>query len=293
MKYIDLHTHSNMSDGTASPDELVKHAAKAGLHAIALTDHDTVAGIKEAETTAALLKEKGVYIRIVPGVEISAAYQSKDIHILGLLIDPENEILLRALDVASKDREERNKQMIKNFVNAGIPMTLEALYQGVPDTVITRAHFARFLIRHHYAKDNVDAFNKYLGYDSPFYVKRKYMTPEHAISLIKKANGIPVLAHPLLYKLSIEKLEELIVSLKSNGLVGIETIYSANINFDEGIVRRLANKYKLIMTGGSDYHGTNKPHIEIGIGKGNLKIPVSILEHLDVYKESLKNNLQI
>lgn len=287
MKYIDLHVHSNMSDGTLSPHDLVIHAKNAGLSAIALTDHDTVAGINEAVNTAKMLSSEGLPIELIPGVEISAAYAGRDIHILGLLIDYEDDILLHTLYKTHKERENRNLNMIKRFNDAGISMTLDELRKDEPDTVITRAHFARYLIENKYVKDNDEAFEKYLGYHTQFYVKRSYMTPEHSISLIRKSGGIPILAHPLLYGITSEQLNELIHRLKNAGLAGIETFYSANKTFDEGIVRRYANKYELIMTGGSDFHGTNKPHIKIGTGKGNLSIPYSVLDKLREYKSKI------
>ncbi|MBE5962798.1 MAG: PHP domain-containing protein [Lachnospiraceae bacterium] len=281
MKYIDLHVHSTISDGTLTPTEVVHLAADQNLAAIALTDHDTVRGVKEALAAAKTLKKEGKFVRIIPGVEISAEYSGRDIHILGLFINPDSPELNAALDNALSGRDKRNEQMVENLRNAGIDITLEALTFGTPDTVITRAHFARYLINRGYAKNNDDAFKRYLGYDTPYYVPRTQMTPESAISLIRDAGGLPILAHPLLYKLTLDELDALIARLKSAGLIGIETIYSANTGFDEGIIRRYVNKYDLIMTGGSDFHGSNKPHIFLGTGKGNLKIPETILTCLE------------
>lgn len=285
MKYIDLHVHSNISDGTLSPKEVVLLAAKSNLSAIALTDHDTVAGIEEAKKAAMELKKEGKDIRIVEGVEISADYKGKDIHILGLLIDTHHKGLIQSLENAIQNRDARNEKMASNLRAAGIPITLEALSSHEPDTVITRAHFARYLFEHNYVKTMNEAFELYLGEHCPYYVAREYITPKEAISIIKEAGGIPVLAHPLLYKYSMKELEELILQLKDFGLVGIETIYSANSGSDESLIKELAKRYDLLMTGGSDYHGSNKPHIAIGIGKGNLKIPYTMLDTLDQYKK--------
>lgn len=280
MNYIDLHTHSNMSDGTLPPHDLVLLAIESGLSAIALTDHDTVSGIEEAITAADYLASAGKPFELIPGTEISAAYGKGDIHILGLYIDHKNDILLQTLNKVLNEREERNLKMIKRFNDAGIPIALSDLTKDEPDTVVTRAHFARYLVENRYVKDNNEAFSRYLGSHSSFYVNRSYMTPEHAIALIKKAGGIPVLAHPLLYGLTLEQIDELTCRLKEAGLMGIEAIYSTNSNMDEGIIRRYANKYSLLVTGGSDFHGANKPHIQIGIGKGNLKIPYTLLQKL-------------
>lgn len=285
-QYIDLHVHSNISDGTLSPAEVVIRAADHGLSAIALTDHDTVNGIPEAKKTAEQLEKEGRHIRVIEGVEISAAYKGRDIHILGFFLNINNQELKRALDAAVQSRDERNEKMAAKLREAGFDITVKALEFNNPNTVITRAHFARYMAEHKYVRDRKEAFDKYLGNDCPCYVEREYMKPEQAIRIIKNAGGIPILAHPLLYKLTLDEIDELIRYLKDLGIVGIETIYSANTGFDEGIVRRYVNKYDLLMTGGSDFHGANKPQIEIGSGRGNLKIPYSLLEKLEEYKQN-------
>lgn len=280
MDYIDLHVHSNVSDGTLFPREIVTLAAKKGLKAIALTDHDTVLGVQEAIDAAAELKRKGIQLDVIPGIELSASYHGQDIHILGLYVDYKNFEFLHTLDEVMKEREERNIKMCKNLQSAGIDITIDALREENKDTVITRAHFARFLKDHGYCKTTEDAFKHFLDSSGPYYVSRNYMNPVEAIQLILCAKGIPVLAHPLLYKLPPEELSSLISQLKKAGLVGIETFYSSNIGCDESNVRKLARIHNLVMTGGSDFHGTNKPHIDLGVGKGNLKISASILDDL-------------
>lgn len=285
MSYIDLHVHSNKSDGTLSPAEVVRHAADCGLAAIALTDHDCINGIKQAEQTAEELLQQGISFRVVPGVEISADYKERDIHILGLLINPENSKLAAALKDAIASRNVRNEKMVKNLQNAGLDITLEDLLFDAKDTVITRAHFARHLAAKGYVKDRMEAFSKYLNSSTPYYVRREYMKPADAIRLILDAGGIPVLAHPLLYHLDFDQIQNLTAKLKEEGLCGIETIYSSNRGTDEAFVRQLASKFELLITGGSDFHGKNKPEIEIGIGRGNLKIPMELLTALDRFKE--------
>lgn len=279
MKRIDLHVHTNISDGTLTPTEVVQRAIDLNLAAIAITDHDTVAGVKEAKN-AAKSYEVGKEIEVISGVEISAEYKGKDIHILGLYVDENDETLINSLSITLKKREERNEQMASRLREDGIDIHVEDLYFGEPNTVITRAHFARFLIQQHYAKNNSDAFSRYLDSNTKYYVPRTYMTPKTAIDLIKAAGGIPILAHPLLYKLDLKEVDELVAYVKSLGIMGIETIYSSNTGFDEGIVRRYVNKYDLLMTGGSDFHGANKPLIELGSGRGNLKVPYELLEKI-------------
>ncbi len=281
MGYIDLHVHSNKSDGTLSPSEVVSRAAERGLSAIALTDHDCVAGVFEACAAAKKLSVSGISLRVVSGVEISADYKNRDIHILGLFIDTENPALLDALNAALKARDKRNEKMVKNLQDAGLEITMEDLLFGTDETVVTRAHFARHLLAKGYVKTWEEAFSKYLDSTTPYYVRREYMMPDTAIRLIRMAGGIPVLAHPLLYHLDADGVRELVKKLKGEGLMGIETIYSKNMGMDEAFLRKLAVKFDLLITGGSDFHGANKPDIEIGVGRGNLRIPEEILWELE------------
>lgn len=281
MDYIDLHVHSNASDGTLSPTEVVKLAIDSGLRAIALTDHDTLAGIAEARTAALMYSNLENPIRIIPGTEISVSYKNRDIHLLGLFVDSDNEELNTALENAIKNRDLRNEKMATNLRKAGINITIEKLKESDPDAVITRAHFAKYMTEHGITKSNDEAFQKYLHDASPYYVPREYISPKTAIELIHKANGLAILAHPLLYKYDLKGIEELVTLLCSYGLDGIEAIYSLNTGFDEGHVRRIANKYGLVISGGSDFHGKNKPLISIGTGKGNLKVPYTVLEDLE------------
>lgn len=276
MKYIDLHVHSNVSDGTFTPCELVQEAQRCNLAAFALTDHDTTKGVAEATAAA-----KGTGVEVITGTEISAAYKKKDIHILGLLIDPDSPALNASLQQALKERDARNEKMANNLASAGLSISMDELREFFPpNTVFTRAHFAKYLLETGQIGSISDAFHKYLHADSPYYVPREYITPEETISLIKRAGGIPVLAHPLIYHLPEQELDSLIKRLKEAGLEGIEVFYSNNMGFDEGILRRYANKYDLLPTGGSDFHGSNKPQISLGSGRGNLKVPYSVLDRL-------------
>ena len=280
MKYIDLHVHSTTSDGTLSPSELVDRAVELSLSAFALTDHDTIRGVAEAKERAAWHRARGNSIEVYSGVEISAAYKKKDIHILGLLVDESNEILDRALQNSIDNRERRNYKILERFADLGIKLTMEDLTKDAPESVITRAHFARVLMEKGIIETIAEAFDKYIGDDGPCYVAREYMSPEDAIHLIKKAGGVPVLAHPLLYNLPHDELYALVERLKAAGLKGIEVYYSSNKGQDEANVKALANHFGLIATGGSDFHGAMKPTIELGSGKGNLKIPYSVLDNV-------------
>lgn len=280
MQYIDLHVHSNCSDGTFDPEELVDLAEKANLVAFALTDHDTVDGVGRAVEYG---KEKNM--QVIPGVEISCEYQvapgrKKEIHILGYNIDYTQPALLEALKEVAEERDNRNIKMCENLNKAGFPIDYESLTARFGNTILTRAHFARFLLEKGAIPSIDAAFKKILAEDGPYFVYRKYLTPQEGIELIKNAGGIPVLAHPLLYKFSVTEIRNMIEELKSYGIRGIEAMYSRNRGTDEDFVRKLAKEYDLFITGGTDFHGTNKPDLEIGKGEGNLFVPVMLLENL-------------
>lgn len=280
MKYIDLHVHSVCSDGTCTPEELVELAVQNDLVAFALTDHDTVEGVERAIKAA-----EGRHIQVIPGVELSCEYEitpsrKKEIHILGYNLDHNQPELCETLKTVAEERDDRNRKMCENLNKDGYPIDYESLAERFGNTIVTRAHFARFLLEKGAIPSIDSAFKKILAQDGPYFVMRKYLTPKKGIDLIKKAGGIPVLAHPLLYKMSVSELHDLLTELKGYGLRGIEAMYSRNRGNDEAFVRKLASEYDLFITGGTDFHGTNKPDLEIGRGEGNLRVPVMLLENL-------------
>lgn len=280
MQYIDLHVHSNCSDGTCTPEELIDLALDANLVAIALTDHDTVDGVERAVHAA-----EDTRLKVIPGVELSCEYtvspdRKKEIHILGYNLDYRQPELIKTLTKIAIERDNRNKKMCENLHAAGFPIDYESLVERFGGNILTRAHFARFLLEKE-AVPSIDyAFKKILAQDGPYFVMRKYLTPQSGIELIQSAGGIPVLAHPLLYKLSVTELRNLLTELKSYGLKGIEAIYSRNRGNDEAFVRKMADEFDLFITGGTDFHGSNKPDIELGRGEGNLFVPVMLMENL-------------
>ncbi len=272
---VDLHTHTTASDGTFSPAELVAYAVEKGLSALAVTDHDTIGGLKEA-----LKASEGTSLELIPGIEFSTEYKGKDIHIVGLNIDFENPCFVEKLKRFTDSRDIRNEKMCKLLTEKGLPVTMEQLKKRFPDSVITRAHFARFLLEQGYISQLETAFNKYIGDNGPCYVPREKVNPVQSIRLILEAKGIPVLAHPILYKLPVKELEELVAYLAKHGLIGIEAIYSTYNRADEAVIRQLAKKYHLTISGGSDFHGKNKPYIDLGVGRGNLKVPDEVWNNL-------------
>lgn len=286
MKAVDLHVHSNRSDGTFPPARLVDYAMEKGLAAFALTDHDTVDGLEEAMQYAQQLRgtlppqEAELVPEVIPGIEFSTEYQGKDVHILGLYIDYHNERFQKYLQDFVASRVNRNRKMCALLQEAGIDISYEALVAEFPDAVITRAHYAKFLLNHNYIKSMREAFDRYIGDHCPYYVPREKVTPEQAVELILQAKGIPILAHPILYHMSDERLETLVSQLKDAGLMGIEAIYSTYNAPEERQVRRLAEAYRLTVSGGSDFHGENKPGLDLAVGYGKLFVPYSVLEAL-------------
>ena len=318
MNIVDLHVHSNKSDGSMSPSRLVGLAAEKGLCAFALTDHDTTEGIPEAMEAArqynvALAEGRipalpnmqpgrtaafsdsspgGVPplpLEVIPGIEFSTEYQGKDIHILGLYIDYEASFFKAHIKAFVDSRILRNQKMCANLQGAGIDISYEKLLEAYPGSVITRGHYARYMLEHGYVKNIPEAFEKYIGDHSKYYVPREKVTPSQAIHLILKAGGLPILAHPPLYHMSDAALDTLVNLLTEDGLVGIEAIYSTYQPSDERQMRSLAKKYGLCISRGSDFHGATKPNLEMATGYGSLCIPEDVLLELKIRRKQGKS----
>lgn len=278
MKAIDLHTHTCKSDGSYTPTELVDYAIEKNLAAVAITDHDCIDGLDEAITHAAALTERGVpSVEVIPGIEFSTKYKKQDIHIVGLYISYDSEVFRNALQSFVNSRVNRNIKMCENLQSAGIEITYEKLLQMYPGAVITRAHYASYLLAHGYVKNRQDAFAKYLGDHTKYFVPREKVTPSQAVELILKADGVPILAHPPLYHMGNVHLDTLVSLLKADGLMGIEVFYSTYSNQDVRDMQRLADKYDLLVSGGSDFHGANKPGLDLGCGYDRLYVPEEAL----------------
>lgn len=284
MNTVDLHTHSVYSDGTFTPKEIMKYGKEKGLTAIALTDHDTLEGIYEAEMWGS---KYGV--EVIPGIEVSTEYEGTEIHIVGLFVNSENEEFNSALTELRKSRENRNRQMVEKLNEIGVSIKYEDVEKRAEGGIITRAHIAREIINKGYAGSNNEVFVRYIGKDKPAYVKRQVLPWTETLRLINESEGIAVLAHPLLYKLSQNRLEMIIRELVKGGLAGIEAYYSTHSPSDINYVKRIAQKYKLRLSGGSDFHGANKPKLDLGTGYGNLSVPYDVLEGLKKERDIIKN----
>ena len=277
MSFIDLHVHTTASDGTFTPSEVVKEAINRKLSVIAITDHDTTKGVKEALETLKTFNEELI---VVPGVEISCQYDNREVHMLGLFINKEDETLSDRLRFMKEERDRRNDKMIKMFNDSGIPMTIEQLKFGKADTVVSRAHFARYLHEYGYVKSREEAFKKYIGDGCPFYLSREYVSAENAISWIHEAGGLAFLAHPYLYGFKESKVAQMINDLKESGLDGLEAYHSTTDAGRTNQLREYAKRFELMVSGGSDFHGANKPYIYLGVGKGNLRITKHVYDKI-------------
>lgn len=280
MKLIDLHTHSTFSDGSMTPDELVCHAKQHGLSAVALTDHDSVSGIDEALKAG---EKHGV--EVVPGIEFSV--QSKtETHILGYYIDYKSPLLRRALDSVMDARNMRMRRTEQKLRELGFDVTLDEALALAPDGMVGRAHFARVMMNKGMVESVNEAFLKYLGSGKPAYDNTQSLSAYDAVKLINDLGGVSFVAHPHLIRLGDAELTRLLKDLKAHGLDGIEGYYNEYTPEMQDYFQAKAKELGLAISGGTDFHAKMKPHIEIGIGQGNMQIPYSVLEGI----KNIKNN---
>jgi 3',5'-nucleoside bisphosphate phosphatase len=278
--FIDLHLHSTASDGTFPAVEIIKSAMEAGLSAIAITDHDTLSGVKEA--LAAGIPPS---LKFLTGVEISsdppASFQLSDsMHLLGYGIRVDDPALNFELLTLQKARANRNPKIVEILNQLGLTVSYETLMTSC-EGQLSRPHIARHLVERGYAASIDDAFDRYLGKGKPAYVEKYRLDWKRAIEVIRGAGGVAVLAHPyLLNFVGEDRLEEMIITLKSAGLGGIEVYYSEHTPEQTERYKSLAMRHGLKMTGGSDFHGGINPNIRMGVGNGDLFIPYSLYEDL-------------
>ena len=275
MKTIDLHTHSLKSDGAQTPADVVRTAHAAGLSAIALSDHDNIEGVPEA-----IAEGNRLGIEVIPAVELSAQSDT-ELHILGYFIDINNKRLQDAMAYALEVRDQRQEETCRKLNEQGFQITMDELREEAHgNPVLCRAHFAQIMVRKGYAESVKDAFNRYLSVGCYAYSNRQALTATEAVSLIREAGGIAVAAHLHLIKMPDPELKEYLKSLIPYGLDGVEGYYTDYTEDMNTRYRTMAKELGLTISGGTDYHGANKPHISIGRGKGDLQIPYDVLEGL-------------
>lgn len=279
-KLIDLHTHSTFSDGSMTPDEIVFHAKQHGLAAVALTDHDSVSGIDQA-----ICAGEKYGVEVVPGIEFSV--QSKtETHILGYYIDYKSPLLRRALDGVMDARNARMRRTEQKLKELGFDVTIKEVLELAPDGMIGRAHFARVMMNKGMVSSVKEAFEKYLGSGRPAYDNTQSLSAYDAVKLINDIGGVSFVAHPHLIRLGDAELTAFLKDLKAHGLDGIEGYYNEYTPEMQEYFQNKAKELGLAISGGTDFHAKMKPHIEIGIGQGNMQIPYSVLESIKIIKSN-------
>jgi 3',5'-nucleoside bisphosphate phosphatase len=275
MSRIDLHLHTTHSDGSLSPTEVLRLAHKARVTVLAITDHDIVSAIPEAIAAGTELG-----IEIVPGVEISSCIGTSELHILGYCLRWQDVELNQRLAALRKSRHHRNPQIIERLRSMGLDVSYEEVLALAGTDAVGRPHIARLLMDKKYVSSAKEAFDRYLAEGRPAYVPRELPQPADAIAWINAAGGVAVLAHPTWAKVSGEGLNTLLTTLKAGGLTGIEAHYSTHTKRQTTEYIDLAKRLDLLVTGGSDFHGITKPDIEVGFGRGDLKIPEGLIDPL-------------
>jgi predicted metal-dependent phosphoesterase TrpH len=274
---IDLHLHSTNSDGSETPEELVIGGRRAGLTAMALTDHDNMGGIAEFLAACRTQGMTGI-----AGVEISAAVEEGHgtLHILGYGADPEHPLMKENLGRVLDGRAWRNEQILARLNELGLELDWSEVQACAGEDVVGRAHIAQALIGRDYVSSVAEAFDRYLAKGCPAYVDRYRLYPEEGLRMIREAGGVAVIAHPFTWETDETRLEAGLRELKAQGLAGVEAVYSEYKAEQTITLLRLAKRLGLLTTGGSDYHGLAKPDIALGRGFGTLCVPDEYLTPL-------------
>jgi hypothetical protein len=273
---IDLHSHSNASDGSDEPVALVQRAAAAGVKALALTDHDTQAGVRAAQ-----LEASGLGIELIPGTELSLAWEGGAMHIVVLFLEPGPGPLQDRLSAVRDARDARNLEILEALISLGLPVSADEVLAVSSGESVGRPHIAAAMVSRGYVSSIAEAFDLYLGWGRPAYRPRWRLAPEEGIALALESGGVPVLAHP--HTLGLNNSEEVSITLrrlKGAGLRAMECYYPLYSPIEREGYAALAARFGLLPSGGSDYHGSFKPGIELGVGRGNLSVPEGLLDAL-------------
>lgn len=278
---VDLHTHSTASDGTDTPSELVQNARKAGLKAVALTDHDTLSGLEEAEAEA---KKEGD-IEFVRGVEISTGSEQGEMHILGLWVPKDAEPLENKLASMRARRGERNERIVEKLRSLGLDITMDDVMEHAGGESVGRPHIAMALKDKGFVSSITEAFDLYLGSTGKAYLPKEVMKPEEAVEIMSRLGCSVILAHPYLKPYPPGWIDEFVKRLIPHGLSGLEAWHSEHTEADSRNLIGLARRNHLCVSGGSDYHGANKPRISLGTGYGTLLVTTDAYTLLKKWRE--------
>ncbi len=273
-KRIDLHTHTIYSDGSMTPAQLVRHAKEEGLSAVAVSDHDSLSGVAEA-----VAEGEKIGIEVIPAIELSAE-SATETHILGYFIDINNQTLLKKLEYVRQVRREREEHTCEMLNKLGFSVTMEEVEDIAETDVLCRAHFAKIMVKKGYVSSVKEAFDLYLANGRPAYSGKQALTDEEAVELINEAGGMAFVAHLHLTRKPHDELKEFLLRLKAKGLCGVEGYYTEYTPEMQQEYQALAQELGLLISGGTDFHGSFKPHISIGRGLGELAIPYSVLENI-------------
>lgn len=282
---VDLHTHTTVSDGTDTPAELVRNAYKAGLKAVAITDHDTFSGLAEAEATAAEYDD----MEFIRGVEVSTGTPQGEMHIVGLWAPKDTGPLGEALADMRSRRVERNQRIVDKLRSQGVKITMDDVMKEGKGDSVGRPHIAMALKTLGYVTSISKAFDKYLGPTGSAYLPKEVMDPEKAVSLMSSVGCSVIIAHPYLKPYPPGWIEEFVKQLLPYGLCGIEAWHSEHTEEDSQSVLAIARRYHLCVSGGSDYHGKNKPRIALGTGYGSLYVSTDAFQLLKKWR--IEHNL--
>ncbi len=284
---LDLHSHTTASDGDHSPTELIAHAKEVGLTAIAVTDHDTLAGLGEAIEAG---KRYGV--EVIPGIELSGEIDYGQCHILGLLVQPDSVLMKTRLHEVLHNRRLRNEKIMAKIQAQGVDATLEEVEAESGGEVIARPHFAKVLLKKGFVSSMQEAFDKHLTPGGTFYVDRVRLSPEECIALIHQAGGVAILAHPNNLKRDPLATEAKICELMAVGLDGFEARYNLHTPEDNNRYLELAERLGAVTSGGSDFHGSSvKPKVFLGHVEGEKPAPNTVLDALKAYQEQRLSRL--
>ncbi len=273
---VDLHSHSTASDGSKKPSSIVEMAVERGLTALALTDHDTLEGVDDARSAAA-----STDLELIPGTELSLQYEAGGMHLVVLWLEPGLGPLQDRLGGLQSSRTDRNRRIVELLNEHGMAMTIDEVEEEARGGSVGRPHIAAIMTRKGYVSSIAEAFDLWLASGRPGYVGRPHPEPAETIGLARESGAVPILAHP--HTLNINRAPEmadLLTELRRAGLVGLEAIYSGYRRHEREGYADLARRFGLVPSGGSDYHGTYKPGLELGVGFGDLNVPESVLEEL-------------
>ena len=291
MKLVDFHMHTTHSDGSYAPRQLLQYCKIKGLACVSVTDHDTMSSFEECHDEAGKLG-----IELVPGVEMSVQFEPGTLHILGFFLDRTHPKLQKVLDEIQQARRERNPQIISRLNRAGIEIGLEEVAEKSYGTKeipqgkqLGRPHFAKVLVEKGYVKTLEEAFEKYLAKGRPAYVDKRRLTSEEAIGVIRESGGVASVAHPKQMRLDPEKLKKKIGDLADQGLEGIEVYNSCQGAEENRLYQKIAKRFDLVETGGSDFHGSHKPHVDLGYLGPHVKLDYAMVEAL---KKCLQKRLK-